>query len=304
LYKSSSPSGSVLKLAPVCLLWLCANISWASVGSCATTASLASYGAPSTADGCYATDKTFSNFSVADDSGSFGFGGYVNQTTSNVDIHTTNTFSLETTPWTVSAIFTGSMTATSNSESLSFTQANLYFLVNSTNAFLTNPTYPKPGTGLTNVITSVSLATSGVTGNSFYPSQDRIQIIQDFCAGAAPCTGTNQVGISALYGNNSSAPAYSCFAGATSGATCGSASSASPIIATFSVGITTLNSSMSYDVQADVATNQVSNTTSTINSITDIFGEDEGIVLPEPSTFLLLSFALAALAIAKLRQLR
>ena len=166
-------------------------------------------------------------------------------------------------------------------------------LVNTTKTYLTKPTYPHPTAGFKNVITSISSATSGSTGNGSPAITDSIVAEIIACIGTATCTTATEVKIESEYLNNTSTPTYTCFAGVSSFATCGSASSASPIVATFVEGITTLN----MDYRYSISSNQNASggpTTTMLNNWTTTFGEAEQ--SPEPSTLPLLGSALAALA--------
>jgi hypothetical protein len=272
-----------------------ADVAWAVIGSCATNAMLVHYGTPSTADGCYVADQTFSNFSVTDNSGGLGT-GFIHQTTSTIDIRSTNTFSTVLTPWVVSSILTGAVPAdfsATGGNGGAASQGDLFMLVNTTNTYLTNPTYPQPTAGFTNVITSISAATSGSTGNGSPAITDFIVAEIIACIGTATCTKATEVVIESEYLNNTTTPTYTCFAGTSSRATCGSASSASPIVATFAQGVTTLN----MDYRYSISSNQNASggtTTTTLNNWTTTFGENEQV--PEPSTFLFFGSALAVLA--------
>jgi hypothetical protein len=277
---------------------LAANYGSSSTAACTTKATLASFGAKTTGDGCYETDKTFSNFAVV--SGSSGTG--IAQSTSTVDIAGSDTFVNEAlnTPWNVSEAFTGATAAdfAVTGTGGATTKGTMSMLVNSTKAFITNPSYPTPVAGATNFIKTVSLSSSGTTGNA-NAGDDSLIITETFCIGNVACTASTEVTITATYGNNSSTPAYTCVAGATAHATCGSASSASPIVASYGINVTTLTVT---DVYTAVAHRNAAggSTTVTLNNFTDIFGEEE--LAPEPSTFVLLGSALAAVAALRRRK--
>jgi hypothetical protein len=287
---------------------LCANYGWGSVAACTTKATLASFGA-ATGAGCYETDKTFSNFGVVNGSNSAG----VPQSASTVDIAGTDTFGgteILNVPWTVSEAFTGATVAnfqaTGNGETR--TQGTMSMLVNSTNAFLTNPSYPTPQAGAQNFITSVSLSTSGVTGTST-GTPDSLVVIETFCIGNGACTtgaGGDEVILTATYGNNSATPSYTCALGAgvtaatahIVGTSCPAGQSVTPITVSFSLNVTTLTVSDSYALTAHG--NLGANTTVTLNNFTNVFGEDE--LAPEPSTFVLFGSALAGLALLRFQK--
>jgi hypothetical protein len=171
---------------------------------------------------------------------------------------------------------------------------------------LINPNYPHPIAGDTNVITSVSLSASAITGNAHFPAQEFVDVFQTFCIGSGPCNqgptaANNTISLEAAFTNNSSSPTYTCLARASANAICGSASSSSPIVVALQIPVTTLNIQYQYEISADGSTTNT-NTTSTLNNFTTIFGEGEGIVTPEPSSFRLLCAALAALATFRLRR--
>ena len=287
---------------------LAANYSWGSVAACTTKATLASFGATATADGCYETDKTFSNFGVVNNSANGG----VAQSTSTVDIAGTDTFVSEklNTPWTVSEAFSGATVADFRATGTGGLQTagTMSMLVNSTNAFLTNLSYPTPQAGATNFITSVSLSTSGITGNST-GTADSLVVIETFCIGNGACTtgaGGDEVILTATHGNNTGTPSYTCALGAgvtaatahIVGSTCPAGSSATPITVSFSLNVTTLTVTDGYTLIAH--SNSGNNTTVTLNNFTNVFGEDE--LAPEPSTFVLFGSALAGVLLLRIRK--
>jgi hypothetical protein len=290
------------KLALVGAYLLAANYGWGSVTACATKTALSSFGT-GTGSGCYETDKTFSNFAVANDTSNGG----VAQSTGTVDIAGSDTFSSEklNTPWTVSEAFTGATVADFQAIGTGrlTTAGTMTMLVNSTNAFLTSPGYPTPRAGAQNFITSVSLSTSGVTGNST-GTPDSLVVIETFCIGNGACTtgtGGDQITLTATYGNNTGTPSYSCSLGTgvtpasahIVAASCPATASATPITVAFSLNVTTLTVSDNYSMV--VHGNNGGNTTVTLNNFTNVFGEEE--LAPEPSTFALLGAALAGIGV-------
>jgi hypothetical protein len=295
------------KLAVMGTFLLAANYGWSSTAACKTQATLASFGvtAPTTGDGCYETDKTFSNFAVINGSSTgVGTGTNFTQSTSTIDIAGSDTFSSEklNTPWSVSEAFTGvgsdfSVTGTGGIT----TKGTMSMLVNSTNAFLTNPSYPKPVAGATNFINTMSLSTSGTTGNA-NAGDDKLIVTETFCIGNAPCTATDEVILTATYGNNSSTAGYTCGFGAGGSAatadvvagSCSATSSATPDVVQFSLNVTTVTVVDVYTLVAHV-NSAGGGTTVTLNNFTDVFGEEE--LAPEPSTFILLGSALAGVAV-------
>ncbi len=296
-------------LAAIGTLLFAANYGWGSTAACITKATLASFGTPATGDGCYETDKTFSNFTLVN--GSSGTG--VAQSTSTVDIAGSDTFGGEklNTPWTVSEAFTGvtaadfAVTGTGGAT----TKGTMSMLVNSTNAYLTNPGYPHPQAGANNFITSVSLSTSGTTGDA-NNNDDSLTVVEMFCIGNGACTtgaGGDEVILTATYGNNSSTPSYTCALGAgvtaatahIVAASCPATANAAPIVVSFALNVTTLTVTDVYTLAAHIDA-AGGNTTVTLNNFTDVFGEEE--LAPEPSTFILLGLALAAVAALRLRR--
>jgi hypothetical protein len=303
-----STSCRTWKLAVIGTFLLAANYSWGSTAACTTRATLSSFGvtAPTTGDGCYETDKTFSNFAVV--SGSSGTG--ITQSTSTVKIQGSDTFVSETlnTPWNVSEAFSGATVAdfAVTGTGGATTKGTMSMLVNSTNAFLTNPSYPTPVAGATNFITSVSLSTSGKTGNA-NNNDDSLIITETFCIGNAACTATDEIILTATYLNNSSTPSYTCAFGAggtaatthTVAGSCSGTASASRDVVSFSINVTTVTVVDVYTLAAQVNAAGGS-TTVTLKNFTDVFGEEE--LAPEPSTFLLLGSALAGVAVLRRRK--
>lgn len=296
------------RLAAIGTLLLAAN-GWGSTAACITKASLSSFGATATGSGCYETDQTFSNFATVNGSTSTG----VAQSNSTIDIAGSDTFTSETlnTPWLVSEAFSGATAAdfAVTGTGGATTKGTMSMLVNSTNAYLTNPTYPHPQAGANNFITSVSLATSGTTGDA-NNNDDSLVVVEMFCIGSGACTtgaGGDEVILTATYGNNSSTPSYTCALGAgvtaatahIAAASCPGTASAAPIVVSFSLNVTTLTVTDIYTLAAHVNA-AGGNTTVTLNNFTDVFGEEE--LAPEPSSFFLLGLALAAVAALRLRR--
>jgi hypothetical protein len=182
-----------------------------------------------------------------------------------------------------------------------FTGGTLNYLANSSGAFIApgagagqNNQYPVASPGGSFVITTVGLSTVGTTGNS--ANGDAITITKTFCIGTSACTAADEVTLVATIGNNSSTPSYTCVAGASSSASCGSASSGSPILATYAVSVFTLNVTDIYKLTAPGP----ATTSDTLTSFTDSFGEQQ--IAPEPSTFVLLGGALALIMGIRYRQ--
>ena len=279
------------------LLILMSSVSWAADASCATKATLASYGT-GTANGCYEIDQTFSNFLVT--SGSAGTGTTA-QTTSTDDIAGSSTFSAVTTPWTVTSTFSGATAAdweVVGGTGGANTEGTITYVTNTNQAEFTVPGYPTPSAGNSIAISSLSLTASASTGTN---AADTITITETFCIGSAACT-TGATGdtitLTATYSGTSDTTAtYGCTALTDSGATCGSASSATPITVTFATQATTLNFSDNYNLVAH------GGTTDTLNDFFNTFNTDE-IGAPEPSTFLLLGAGLAGFGLLRLRVAR
>jgi hypothetical protein len=287
--------GGVSTIAP--LLILMSSASWAADASCATKATLASYGTGA-ANGCYEIDQTFSNFGVT--SGSAGVGSTV-QSTSTDDIAGTNTFSAVTTPWTVTSTFSGATAAdwTITGAGGVNTEGTITYITNTSQAEFTVPTgYPTVTAGDHIAISSLSLTASASTGTS---ATDTITITETFCIGTGACTTGatgNEITLTATYsGSGDTTATYGCTALTDAGATCGSASSATPITVTFASQVTTLNFSDNYNLVAH------GTTTDTLNDFFNTFNTDE-IGAPEPSTFLLLGAGLAGFGMLRVRAAR
>lgn len=262
--------------ALICVLGmlLLSSVSLASTTYCSTKADLASYGT-GTSNGCYEIDQTFGNFAVAN-----GSSGGVTQSTSTVDILGSSTFSNIISPWTVTSTFSGATVGDWEGGGAD-TEGTITYLTNTTEAYFTSGTYPTPSPGDYIAMTSMSLTVSGVTGGG---SPGSIAVTETFCIGAGPCTvgGTGDtITLSATFGNNSSTPTYGCSVLTDSGATCGSASSASPITLTFAEPVVTLDFSDNYNLVGGA----------NMTAISNLFNTD-GTNVPEPSMFLLLGVGL------------
>jgi hypothetical protein len=275
-----------------------AGIGKASTAACTTTgngSTLASYGLPSLANGCWETDQTFSDFNVTNSSGPFA----PVQSTSTDNIVGSTTFSNVSTPWTVGATFEGNTPWELTGSLGRHLAGTVDMLVNSSQAYFAVGGYPTPPLGDSLYIQNVSLATVGSTGDASSIG-DSMSVTEIVCIGTAACTSSDEVTLTATYGNASNAPVYSCTAGASANATCGTLlTSSTPILATFTVNANTLNVSDSYNLTVR------NNTTDTLSSFLNNFGEFEfepTEFAPEPSTFLLLGTAMAALIVLRLRR--
>jgi hypothetical protein len=263
----------------------------ASINACpALGRTISSFGSQSTSNGCYENDKTFTNFALT---GSSGFGNNpILPTAATIDFSTETTFLSVTTPWTVTAFFSGVQETGASRASAT---TSLVYLTNSHDTAANDPGAPSPTAGYSFYIDSITLGVSGSTGSSV--GGDTISVAQMFCAGNTTCTTTNSIMITAMYGNNSSTPSFNCSAGATEtfGA-CAGAHSATANLVSYQ---TLLNTSTTYTVTAYSETNvppgQNIPTMSTLNYFSDTFGEIE--TTPEPSTFGLFGSALVALYI-------
>jgi hypothetical protein len=253
---------------------LLSSVSFASTANCSTQATLASYGT-GTGSGCYEYDQTFGNFAVTD--GSSGIGSTA-QSTSTVDIvGSINNFSAVTSPWAVTSTFSGATVADWEAGG-GTTEGTITYLTNTTEAYFTSGTYPTPSPGDYIAITSMSLTVSGLTVGGV-PAPGSIAVTETFCIGAGPCTvggSGNAITLSATF-DDTNTPTYACSVLTDSGATCGTASSGSPITLTFAGPVTTLDFSDNYDLVGD----------GNMTSLSNLFNTDETSV-PEPSMFVLL----------------
>lgn len=247
---------------------LLSSVSFATTASCNTLAELASYGTR-TSDGCYEIDQTFGNFAVS----SAGTG--IAQSTSTDDILGSSNFSTVTSPWTVTSTFSGATVADWEAGGAT-TEGTITYQTNTTEAYFTSGTYPTPSPGDYIAITSMNLTVSGSAEGG---TPGSIAVTETFCIGAGPCTvgaSGNTIILSATF-DNSLTPTYACSVLTDSGATCGSASSASPITLTFAEPAVTLDFSDNYNLVGS----------GNMTAISNLFNTD-GTNVPEPSMFLLL----------------
>jgi len=256
---------------------------------------LASY-STGTGSGCYEIDQTFSNFAVTN--GSAGTGS-TDQTTGTVDIAGASTFTAVTTPWTVTSTFTGNTAAdweVVDGSGGTNTEGTITYLTNTTQAFMTSATYPTVPSGHYIAIKSMSLTSSATDGTN---AADTITITETFCIGSAACTtgaAGNTITLTASYsGSGDTTATYGCTVLTDAGATCGSATSATPITLTFTTPVTTLNMTDNYNLVAH------GGTTDTLTSFFNTFNTEEA---PEPSTFVLIGSALGGLGLLRLRARR
>ncbi len=270
-------------------MFVFASVGWASVSSCdATTVTLGSFSGnlnPGTsAQGCYETDNTFSQFNVT--SASTGSG--TTQSNQTDEIAGSNTFSAVTSPWTETATFSGATGDWTVSGSGNTIVGSVNMLVNSNEAYSTIPTYQAPSAGDAIYFNTLGLAVSGSTG----VGGSGMTVIETYCAGSLACTVSDEITITATYNNNSSSPSFSCSVGATSQATC----AVNHQTATFGGGalVQTVNVTDQYTENKNV----------TLMDFANSFGDFESATSPEPSTFVLLGSALAALGLVRLRRKR
>ncbi len=277
-------------------LLLTPSASWAAIGSCTTTHTLAFYavsGAGNQNAGCYDTDKSFTNFTVTDT------GSGTTQTTATDQIQGSSTFTTVTSPWTVSASFTPT-TASNWQITGSFgttLQASINYWVNSSGAFITpggggNTEYPTATPGDYFAITSASLANAvGSTGGN---GQDNITIQETFCVGTGACTAANTITLTATFsGNTDTTASFTCAVGGSVGATIGTCQSANSGVFNFAATFhpITLNVTNTYSLEVH------NNTTDTLSRFDNIFGEAE--FTPEPSSFVLMGSGVLALVAAR-----
>lgn len=276
------PGTRATKFAIVASALLFSSVSWASTAACTAAATLASYGT-GTANGCYSVDQTFSNFSVSSQS----TGIATVQSTSTDDIHATDNFSIVSTPWTQSAIFTAAVAADwTDTAMTSRLGGTLNYDTDSQHALLADPNYQNPGTGDNIYIHTASLAATGNTGTG-----DAMLITEVLCIGTAACVAGDSVTITETWGASSGTPTLACGAvGATAHATCAAG------VVTFTINATQLNITDTYLITP----NGTSSTTSTLDSFTNIFTDQEE--APEPSTFVLLGTALAGIGFLRTRR--
>ncbi|HEY4361980.1 MAG TPA: PEP-CTERM sorting domain-containing protein [Bryobacteraceae bacterium] len=145
---------------------------------------------------------------------------------------------------------------------------------------MTSPTFPS--TLPSNLyITTVAFSATANTSSGGAGSGSEI-----FCVGSSACTGGltgNQIDLKFSF-TNSNVITYTCtVASASAGATCGAASSASPITVTFNSLIQTLNMTNQYNVKDTTASAALTN-------FSFVFGEEQA--TPEPSALILLGTGL------------
>jgi len=111
-------------------------------------------------------------------------------------------------------------------------------------------------------------------------------VTETFCAGTAACTAADRIVLTATFGDADSTPTYACAVGTSSNATCGTASSTSPINVTLP-NLITINVSDQYNLVVH------SSSTDTLSSFNNVWGETQ--LTPEPSAVLLLGMGLLGL---------
>lgn len=286
-------------------LLLTASSGWATINACSGSGQLLlNFGSASPGNGCYLNDETFSNLSVTA-GGALGSG--TPQSAFDVDLSAGSTYLAVTTPWTVTATFTGDVPSDfqavspgPSGSSTGQTQGTLVYLANSQDTAANDPGAPTPKPGYGFYMNSVTLGLTGSTESSF--AGDTITVTQLICAGNTACTTANSIMIAASFANNTNTPSITCSAGTSeSFGTCAGAHSAT---ANFVALQTLLSSSTHYLIiahpETNVGPNDFVDTASTLNFISDTFGETEA--APEPSTFALLGSALAALGFVGARR--
>jgi hypothetical protein len=275
----------------------------ASIGSCTTKNTLASYGSQLTGNGCFDIDKSFTNFGVAN-LGTTGT-GWTTQTTSTDDIQGASNFTNVTTPWTVTATFTPAAAGdwtTPVASSGNHLEGAINMLVNSSGAFIApggggNTQYPTPNpAGDVFVITSASLANVvGQTGNSG-GTADSMTVTETFCVGQGACTAATTITLTATFGNNDNSASFTCGVGGSVTASIGTCQSATAGVFNFASTFhpVTLNVTDTYNLIVH------STTSDTLTSFDNVFGETE--VSPEPSTWLLMGTGLVGAAFLRFRK--
>jgi PEP-CTERM motif len=260
---------------------LAANYGWGSNGACSADPSytqVSSYGSGTSA-GCYATDKTFSNFVEqgggalslatvflgADESGyTNGLGAY-----------------------TVSALFSGSATGAAWTAGNEEVHNYFTFIADSANTYGFDSTYPTLPSA--SPITSIALSGAGDVSSD----GGHITVIEDICLGAGGCgfMANNSI-LLHIADSNGTSFSHSCTILNLAGVTC----SPDGTTVTFSSAVT----SVSVYAQYELTGSFIGSGITSLDYFENTFGEDG--VTPEPATFVLMGSALAALALLRLRK--
>lgn len=258
------------------------SFAWGAISACATGAqgnSFASYGSSSSTNGCSEIDKTFTNLSL--DSAT----GTIPMTTTNLSIWANGTAPVGDTLGPVTANFDGSAANSWQVSLKNQTQDTTFSYVATAN---TGGSFPSPSTaGLIWAINSLQLVvTQGPDSNSGATST----VTMNFCLGATTTAGCGNLGtiVGSFVGSN--APTYTCsFAGCVS---------ATGNVVNFT-SVTQVAISQSVHLVMDGSNGHEAE----IGNIANVFGETafSGGV-PEPSSFLLLGSALAALGALRSRR--
>jgi PEP-CTERM motif-containing protein len=235
--------------------------------------------------GCYAIDKSFTNFSVLDSSniGTAQSGSTDDFTGSGPPV------SSVATPWLVYGTFTPASAAdwrATGTGTGGQVAGTINYLADSQQHYINPvPGYPGPP-GAVLQIYSASLGMVGTTGGA----GDSVSLTETFCFGAAACTLSDAATLTVtMAGGNPSALTYACNVGATFQGNC---ENYSTVMFSSAISVATLNVTDAYKLS-------VSGTdTDTLNSFVNDFGEEDA---PEPSSFVLLGTALAGAAFSRLR---
>lgn len=269
---------------------LAANIGWGSYSACAGAAKrnkLGAYTQSTPGTGCSVTDASFENMSLANP---VGTGTFTAQTTSTDDIYATSTAASGNTVGPVNFFFDPAaaadweVTAGTSTEGATINY-NAIAHTSGVAPFAPAPTSAGYSWLFDSIILLPTATISAGGGNT-------ITITEVFCLGATTtvgCAAADKGTITAKYTNNSTV-AYTCAFG-SAGCVSGTSNTVD-LSAALQTG--TIAISETYLLSRTGSTGNL-----TLTDIKDTFGEDAE--SPEPSTFVLLGTALAAVGLLRFR---